>query len=196
MPGKYMIGLRSARKDAHMTQEQAAEAADISLESWKAYEYGDRLPPNEVIIRICDALDAPWLALEHMKESTRDLGVLPRNIRVQGISTAVLTLIQRARELEDDYYRLIGIAADGMIDEAERPAFDQIAEDIQAVVAAGLQVIYAREDVPGIKKDRLTGGAVRRTVASFSANNCSKNIIPHRRLESNPIFAKEGVNQV
>lgn len=195
MPGKNMNGFKKARKEACLTQEQAAEAAGVSLESWKAYEYGDRLPPNEVVIRICDAMGAPWLALEHMKEATRELGVLPQDIRVQGISTAVLTLIQRARELEEDYHRLIGIAADGVIDEGERPAFDQITEDIQAVVAAGLQVIYARDDVPGTKKARLTGATVRRDATDFSARNSSKIIIPHRRLKGNPIFAKKGVTE-
>ena len=80
MPGNYMESIKKARAHAGLTQEQAAEAVDVSLESWKAYEYGLRVPPVAVAIRICEAMDAPWFALEHLRQVGGPLGVLPERI--------------------------------------------------------------------------------------------------------------------
>ena len=77
MPQDYPSALRSARQTTRLTQEQAAELADVSLESYKAYEYGGRMPPRETAVRLCEALEAPWLALEYLKEMAEPLGVLP-----------------------------------------------------------------------------------------------------------------------
>ena len=64
---------------------------------------------------------------------------------------------EQAAELADDYRRLMEIAEDGRIDEWEAPEFEQISENIQRVIAAGFEVLYA-EAPPGIKKDRPAAG--------------------------------------
>ncbi|MUU10420.1 MAG: hypothetical protein EP146_03040 [Oscillibacter sp.] len=64
-------------------------------------------------------------------------------LRLQGLPTAVLRLINRATALADDYRRLMEIAEDGRIDEWEAPEFEQISENIQRVIAAGFEVLYA-----------------------------------------------------
>ena len=217
MPGKYITGLKTARQAAYMTQEQAAEAADVSLESWKAYEYGDRLPPAETAKRICEALDAPWLKLEYAQLFTDALGILPQGIQAVGMPVAVLNLIDKASELSDAYRRLVQIAADGRIDESEEPDFEGIKGVILDVIAAGYQVIYTQDipeppefdDIvrdldgivgaalqvkftPGIKKGRLDVGASKRQDLRLASEIDRKNNIPHMRAGRKHNFAREG----
>lgn len=150
-----------ARKESCLTQEQAAEQLCVSETTMKAWEQGARVPDNETVARMAELYEAPWLLLEHALTSGGALGVLPAGITIQGLPTAVLTLINRATALADDYRRLMMIAEDGVIDEAERPDFSEISANIQGVIAAGFQVLYAQE--PDKKKERPEAATSKRS---------------------------------
>lgn len=195
MSGKYITGLKTARQAACMTQEQAAETADVSLESWKAYEYGDRLPPAQTARRICEALSAPWLKLEYAQLYTDALGILPPGLQAVGMPVAVLNLIDKASELSDAYRRLVQIAADGRIDESEEPDFEHIKDVILDVIAAGYQVIYTQDipDTGGTKKERPEAGTSKRSVfPDLRHKNDCKAIIARAPSGRKPQFAREG----
>ena len=190
MPGNYTESIRKARTDKGMTQEQAAEAVGVSLESWKAYEYGLRVPPVAVAIQICEAMDAPWFALEHLRSIGAPLGVLPEHITVQALPTAAITLINRVLDFAERHRdrQLLRIAEDGVIDEDERPDFDAIVQDLDGIVGAALQVKYTT----GIKKDRLDGGTSKRSGPTDYSANDYKNIISHRQRIARTSFSGEG----
>ena len=163
MSGRYITGLKTARQTAGLTQEQAAEAAGVSLESWKAYEYGERIPPNKTIVRICKALDAEWLRLEYAQMILAELEVLPEGLCVQGLPMAVLTLSDYTSRLLDGYRRLIQIASDGRIDDSERKDFNEIKDIILGTVGAGLQVVFSWQTPLEIKRDRPVAGTTERS---------------------------------
>ena len=193
MPGNYTESIKKARTDKGLTQEQAAEAVEVSLESWKAYEYGLRVPPVAVAIQICEALDAPWFALEHLRSIGAPLGVLPEHITVQSLPTAAITLINRVLDFAERHRdrQLLRIAEDGVIDEEERPDFDDICRDLDGIVGAALQVKYT-SDAPDKKKERPEAATSKRSgSANFSASDC-KNIISHRQRIARASFAGEG----
>ena len=179
-----------ARKESCLTQEQAAERMEVSETTVKAWEQGARVPDNETVAQMAELYETPWLLLEHALTAGGALGVLPAGITIQGLPTAVLTLINRATALADDYRRLMMIAEDGVIDEAERPDFSEISANIQGVIAAGFQVLYAQE--PDKKKERPEAGTSKRSgSANFSASDC-ENIISHPRRIARASFAGEG----
>ena len=155
MADRYPSIYQRARKDACLTQEQAAELLSVSVETVKAWEQRQRVPRPEDVERMQAAYGTPWLGLEYTRATCGQLGVLPE-LRLQGLPTAVLGLINRATALADDYRRLMLIAEDGIIDEIEAPEFDRIAQSIQDVIAAGYEVLYA-EAPPGIKKSPPCG---------------------------------------
>lgn len=193
MPQSSITIYQKARISAGLTQEQAAEALYVSLRTVTAWEQGEREPSNTTVWQMCQSYGTPWLALEHLKTSAEPLGILPENIQVQGLPTAVLALINRATALADDYRRLMTIAEDGVIDDGERTDFSSITDHIQDVIAAGFQVIYARD--AGIKKDHPTAGTVRRSVLRQAKNDC-KNIIPDSTENASMIFAGKEVSRV
>ena len=160
MPQSYGFYLKTARQTAGLTQEQTAERSAVSIETWRAYEYDGRMPPQSVVVRICNALDAPWLALEWVKQSTAELGVLPDGVPPQDLQTAVIMLANRmAAFLEKHRNRqLMELAEDNIIDESEQEPFNAILPDLDGIIGAALAVKYHR----GYKKNRPDAGTSKR----------------------------------
>lgn len=193
MADRYPSIYQRARKDACLTQEQAAELLSVSVETVKAWEQRQRVPRPEDVERMQASYGTPWLGLEYTRATCGGLGVLPE-LRLQGLPTAVLRLINRATALADDYRRLMEIAEDGRIDEWEAPEFERISENIQRVIAAGFEVLYA-EAPPGIKKDRPVASTTERRVQGLSTENDCKTIVPHSGRIASPSFTGEGVTR-
>lgn len=194
MTGSVPNIYQRARHTTPYTQEQAAEHLFVSDRTVKAWENGERVPDDETVRRMAEIYERPQLLLEHALNTDAILGVLPEGIRIQRLPTAVLTLINRTTALTEDYRKLMTIAEDGIIDETERPTFDTITDDIQAVIAAAYQVIYAvDEEGQSIKKDRVA--AEHATQSLFHGqghkNDC-KSIIAYRPMEHKNNFSQRG----
>ena len=189
MPGEYLNPYQKARKTTCLTQEQAAERRGLSTESLKQYELGKRVPANAVVWQMVQIYDTSWLALEHLRDTSEALGVLPE-VTVQSLPTAAIQLINRVLDFADRHRdrQLLRIAEDGVIDEAERPEFDDIVRDLDGIVGAALQVKFT----PGIKKGRLDVGASKRQDLGLASEIDRKNNIPHMRAGRKHNFAREG----
>lgn len=164
MPMNDMTRYAKARYEApqRITQEQAAELLFVSLRTVKDWEGGGRVPSPEVVARMSEVYNAPWLCLDYAQEVLQELGIFPDGCCITTLQTAVLTMDDCVHRLMDIYRRLIQIAADGQTDESEEADFQAITRIISEVVVAGLQVIYHYE-TEGIKKDRSGVGAPKRS---------------------------------
>lgn len=182
----YTLNIKKARQAVRMTQERAAELADVSVQSWKAYELHQRVPPQDVMARICTALDADWLAVEWLSLATEELGVLPE-LEAKELPLSVLQFINQAADLTDDYRDLMRIAEDGVIDEGEADRFAEISEKVRRLAALAIGLIYA----PGIKKDRPDAGTSRRFVQRPKSKNDRTSILSHRSENVNT-FSRRG----
>ena len=183
---------QAARKEGCLTQEQAAERLDVSETTVKAWEQGARVPDNETVAQMAELYEAPWLALEHLKQAGGALGVLPE-VTVQSLPTAAITLINRVLDFAERHRdrHLLRIAEDGVIDETERPDFDDIVRDLDGIVGAALQVKFT-SDAPDKKKERPEAATSKRSgSANFSASDC-ENIISHPRRIARASFRREG----
>lgn len=174
MPEKFTNPYKRARLATLFTQESAAEVLGLSRESLTQYENGKRVPPDEVVARMCEVYRIPWLALEH-SSATDTLGVLPE-IRQKPLPTATITLANRLHEAADRLSGLLRIAEDGVIDESERPEFDEIVAELRETIAAAYQVIYSAD----AKKERPETGISKRSRSRNPENHC-KNSISHPR---------------
>ena len=167
-PNIYQRG----RKTTLLTQEEAAERLHISPETLKRYEGGRLTPPDETVARMCSVYGVPWLALEHAKATDR-LGVLPE-VEPKPLPMATISLTNRLRDAADRLAGLLRIAEDGVIDDAERPEFDTIVQDLRETIAAAYQVIYA----DGAKKERPEAGTSKRSCSQrkHPENHCNHSI--------------------
>ena len=193
MAERYPNLYQMARKEAGMTQEQAAEALSVSVETVKAWEQGQRVPRPEDAERMMAAYGTEWLGLAYTWDTCGRLGAVPA-VDLRQLPEAVLALINRATELADDYRRLMRIAEDGVIDEREAPEFGRIADNIRDVIAASYAVLYA-EAPPGKKRDRSVAGTTKRSgFKDLRHENDCKYSIAHSRRIASPSFAGEGVS--
>lgn len=169
-PNIYQRG----RKTTLLTQEEAAERLHISPETLKRYEGGRLTPSDETVARMCEVYGVSWLALEHAKATDR-LGILPE-VEPKPLPMATIALTNRLRAAADRLAGLLRIAEDGVIDDAERPEFDTIVQDLRETIAAAYQVIYA-----DAKKERPEAGTSKRSVSQRqnSENHCTA-ILPQK----------------
>lgn len=180
-PNIYQRG----RKTTLLTQEEAAERLHISPETLKRYEGGRLTPPDETVARMCEVYGVRWLALEHAKATDR-LGILPE-LEPKPMPMATISLTNRLRDAADRLAGLLRIAEDGVIDDAERPEFDNIVQDLRETIAAAYQVIYA----DGAKKERPDGGTSKRSVSqAVKPENDCKNSIAYSRGNASPVLEK------
>ena len=136
-----------AREARGLTQEAAAEKLGISDSSIRAYETGQRVPPNEVVELMAICYDAQHLAFQHLRETNSMYGSIVPAVPDCSVLEASAKLINRIYEFADRHSdrRLMRIAEDNVIDQDERPEFDAILEDLQEIVEAALAVKCARQ---------------------------------------------------
>ena len=137
---------KTARMKAGKTQEAAAEALGISVESIKAYESYSRIPPSHVVDGMCIIYDAIYLAYQHNRITSGEVKVVPE-VEVLDLPRAALKLINRVLEFAEKRQdkTLMKIAEDGVIDEAERPVFEEIVSDLDELIRAAMEVKISQE---------------------------------------------------
>lgn len=128
---------KTARIKAGKTQEGAAEAIGISVESIKAYESYNRLPPAEIVDRMCIVYDALYLAYQHNRIASGEIKVVPE-IQVLDLPRAAIQLINKVITFADRHRdrELLQIAEDGVIDESERELFNAIVAELDGIIQA------------------------------------------------------------
>lgn len=188
MSTDYRNWLKTARIAAGITQEQAAERSNVSIESWRAYEYGNRLPPPETAAGIAEALDAEWLKLPFARIMLEPLELLTDETPPQELPTAVLTLINCVFAFADNHRdrALMRIAQDGVIDEAEQPEFEQISRELGEIVGAALAVRYAQKKTAPVREHRSCH------VQGTKAENHRKNSIAQSASPGKKNLTREG----
>lgn len=148
---------KTARLKAGKTQEGAAEAIGVSVESIKAYEGYNRLPPNDVVDRMCIVYDALYLAYQHNRIASGEIKVVPE-IQVLDLPRASIQLINKVIRFAEQHRdrELLQIAEDGVIDESERDMFNDIVAELDGIIQAALNLKVSEEI------GKTTGGQSRR----------------------------------
>ena len=147
MPEEYRNIYKTSRKAAGLTQESAAERLGISVESLRAYEGGQRIPPNEVVELMVILYNAQHLAYQHLRETNAMYGRVVPEVPQCSVLEASARLTNRIYAFADSHAdrRLMRMAEDNVIDPVERPEFDAILEELQEIVEAALAVKCARQ---------------------------------------------------
>lgn len=147
-----------ARLSTGLTQERAAELLGLSVESLKQYEGGKTVPKDETVARMVEVYRLPWLALEHA-QATDTLGVMPE-VEPRPLPLASIALRNRLHDATGRLDALLRIAEDGIIDDKERPEFDDIVLELRETMTAIYQVIYSGAEP---KKERPDTGMSKRS---------------------------------
>jgi transcriptional regulator with XRE-family HTH domain len=138
---------QAARKAAGLTQERAAELLNLSVESLRAYETDGRMPSSDVVEAMIDLYGVPVLAVQHIRASAAMARALLPEVQEMGLPQAAVRLINRIYQFADHHRdrALMRIAEDGVIDENEKPEFDQITEELDGIMQAAMELRCARK---------------------------------------------------
>lgn len=147
MPEECRNIYKTCRKAAGFTQEAAAERLGISVESLRAYESGQRIPPNEVVELMVILYNAQHLAYQHLRETNAMYGRVVPEVPLCSVLEASARLTNRIYAFADSHAdrRLMRMAEDNVIDPTERPEFDAILEELQEIVEAALALRCAKD---------------------------------------------------
>ena len=175
-----------ARITAGLTQEQAAERIEASVESVKCYETGQRIPPDVRVAAMAAAYDTPALRLEHAR-AVDVLGVIPAQAEPRSFPLAVLAAVNRLRAWHDRRRarELMQIAEDGAVDDAERTAYGELLRELEEIAAAWLSLNFAE----GIKKERPEAGTSKRSGSGTSRNPYASISLANTRRDVKPYFS-------
>ena len=142
MPGEYRNIYKTARSAAGLTQEAAAERLGLSVERIRAYETGGRIQPNEAVERMVILYNAQHLAYQHLRETNELYNRIVPALEDRDLIRAAVVLRNRLARLEQgrSLDRLLEIAEDDRIDDAERPEFLAIVAELREIVRSALEL--------------------------------------------------------
>lgn len=158
----YGLLLKSERKAQGLTQEQAAELAGISVDSWYSYEAGKALPSEETAISICDALGADWLLREYLGCRYAAVGLWGDRIAPESLEQASLSWAAALHQAAQELPRLIQIVADGQVDLTEQADYNGMRPTCLRLAELGLWMAY-----PRVRKKRKPPGCWHIQAAGF-----------------------------
>lgn len=131
-----------ARKNAKingeaLSREEAAYQLGVSVSTLADYERGKtKIVPVDKVVDMASLYNAPELKTMYCKKECPIGKMLPVATKVRGLESVTLRFIKEvdADKLATIKSRLIDIAEDGVIDEFERPVFEQIINSLDDIV--------------------------------------------------------------
>ena len=103
MYDNYRNIYQAARKTAGLTQERAAEALGICVESIRAYEQGQRVPSDEVVSRMVDLYDNRFLAVQHLRANAELARRIIPEMAEMPLSEAIMQLLSQIYAFADKH---------------------------------------------------------------------------------------------
>lgn len=134
---------KTARKLAGLTQNEASELLFISARTLSEYENGRLIPPDDVVAKMVEVYNAPWLAYQHLKNNT-EIGrrFLP-DINMSDLAKSILRLQKEVKDIENINNDLIEIGCDGIIDNTEKDKWVHITREIDEMIGAALAIKFS-----------------------------------------------------
>lgn len=141
---------QTARLAAGHTQERAAELLGIGVRSLAAYETGERIPADDVIVRMTDVYNTQFLAYQHLRNNLEAARSILPEVTPQSLTMSILRLQKEVKDFLDVRDEMIEITCDGVIDESERERWEACMKEANDVCRSIMALQFAKcEEVAG-----------------------------------------------
>lgn len=142
MPKKAYEHIRTARIEAGLTQEAAAERLFLTVKMVSNLENGKSMLDAATIGRMATVYNKPNLCQLCCNSIAAEMGIpcIPEDSKP--LPVAVIQLVNRIRRFADKNRgnQLLDIAEDGIIDETERPLYDEIVNELLELIKAAQEL--------------------------------------------------------
>lgn len=134
---------KAARMASGLTQERAAELLGCATRTIAAYEQSERIPFDDIVVRMIDIYGTPFLGNQHLRQTSKIACELLPDVAPTNLPQAVLHLqceLNRFLALRDE---MIDITEDGVISDAEKPRWAAVTTALDNVCQAILSVKFS-----------------------------------------------------
>lgn len=143
MQEEHRNDYKTARKYAGLTQERWAEAIGCSVRSIRDYESGVQIPPDDIVLSMCEISGHVAVAYWHMRnKSPLAAGVLPE-VEQLPLPQAAVQLLLAVEDFSGVHGDLLRLAADGRISSDEAKDWAGIVRCLDGIVQAAIQLKVA-----------------------------------------------------
>jgi len=134
---------QAARMAAGLTQERAAELICSSPRSIAAYEAGERIPADDIVVKMVEVYGTQFLAYQHLRSNME----LARSILPEIVPTTLPLAILKLQKEVHDFLRvqdeMIEITCDGIISADELPRWTEIMKEMRDVCQAIMSIEFS-----------------------------------------------------
>lgn len=139
MSKRFGIEIKRARKGAGFTQEQAAEALNVSVRTYAKYEGDEILPCDDMVAAMMQVFDNPCLGYTYLSQES-EVGrlILPKIGKLPGVAAGAMQYHIALAEASSDSMKLEKICCDDKIDAYEALAIQPLIDKIFELAGRGL----------------------------------------------------------
>lgn len=140
---EYRNVYQTARNNANLTQESAAERLNLSVDSLRKYETDQRRPPDEVVSRMTQVYHSTYLGYLHLLSGP--LGWILPSVEPKTLEQSTLRFSRLVEKLPRDgrLYHLAEINEDGIISADEMPLSNAIMLQVSEITETALELHFA-----------------------------------------------------
>ena len=138
---------KTAREYAGITQERAAAALNVATRTLAAYETGERIPHDDIVVRMVDVYSYQQLAVAHMRANSELARRIIPEVRQRSMIETAVSVYNLMRRFASQHSvdRLLEIAEDGRIDEDEMGDFTAITDELRKLSACVMEFDLLKE---------------------------------------------------
>ena len=148
MPEPVMNIYKTARDVAGMTQERASAALNLSVRSLAAYETGERIPHDDIVVRMVDLYNFQPLAVQHMRANSELARRIIPDLQKRSLVSAAVRFFNAMKRLETMQApeRMLMIGEDNIIDETESEDYETIAAEMRNLIQSAMELMNCEQE--------------------------------------------------
>lgn len=136
---------QSARFTTDFTQESAAELLHKSVDSIRAYENGETIPPDYVVNAMIELYRTNWLAYQHLKLNNEVGKKYLPEIQIRQLSASILDLQVEMNHTSAIQIDIAEVGRDNRVDKHEKHKWSDCMVKLNSLVGAAFSVLFAPE---------------------------------------------------
>lgn len=143
MQTSFGLACAIARDNAGFTQEQAEILLCVSVRSISDYERDHTIPSDDVVERMMQSYNAPWLGYIYLKSTNRVACQILPDIELRQLSASILDLQVEMNHVNAAQIEIAEVGRDNNVDENERPRWQRCTSELRGLVGSIFSVLMA-----------------------------------------------------
>lgn len=134
---------KNARLRSGLKRDPAAEELNIDVRTLDKYESLTGNPPQDVVRRMCELYNYPYLAWQHIKRG--QLGDLLPDLAEDTFQGATLSVVSDINSVNEILNEIVQIACDGKVTVDERPAWQRSKDRLLKLASSLLSLLLSEK---------------------------------------------------